>query len=128
MQLLQSKKEENYNKFCDELLRERAAVLSRAGHALEDAIAELEKIDKKIQKKNKELKLLPPYKPDYANQRQIVIAEINFYIDQFNAACTQAHLKYYYLIVTREALGLRRHNMIHETYRIPIKKKKIQVP
>jgi hypothetical protein len=124
MQIAQSKKEENYNNLCDELLRERAEVLSRAGHALEDAIVELEKIDKKIQRRSKELKLLFPNKPDYARQRQIVIEEINSSIDEFNAACARAHLKHYYLIVTREALGLRCHNMIQEIYRIPAKKEK----
>jgi hypothetical protein len=126
MQLLRSKKEEHYNSVCDELLRERAAVLSRAGYALEDAIAELEKIDKEIQRKCQELKSSSPDWIDDSYKYQIIIEEINSSIDEFNTACNQAHLKYYYLIVTREALGLRCHNMIQETYLIPAKKKKIK--
>jgi len=124
----QSRKEENYDALCEELLRERAAVLSRAGIAVEDAIAELTKLDYEIQTRNEQLESLRRHKqvPDNLNQQQALIEEINITIDQFNTVRKKAQRKYYYLIVTREALGLRRHNMIQEIYGIPVKKKKMQ--
>ena len=125
----QSRKEESHNNLCEDLLKERAAVLSRAGYAVEDALDELAKIDRIIRKKNNELKLLLRHRQTAKLQgrRQAAIEEINLIIEQFNCVCDSAQLKYYYLIVTREALGLRRHDMIKEIYRIPAKKKKIQV-
>lgn len=128
MQSQQSRREEKYDTLCEELLRERAAVLSRAGTAVEDAIAELTKIDHEIQIKSEQVKSLTRHKhdPDNLHKQQALIEEINMNIDQFNAARKKAQLKYYYLIVTREALGLRRHDMIQEIYIIPVKKKKIQ--
>jgi hypothetical protein len=59
-------------------------------------------------------------------KKQLICEEINLSIEQFNAIRQKAQLQYYYLIVTREALGLRRHEMIQEIYRIPAKKEKIQ--
>ncbi len=57
----------------------------------------------------------------------MLIEEINIDIEQFNVIVEKARLKYYYLIVTREAMGLRRHKMVQEMYVIPEKMKKIQV-
>jgi len=34
-----------------------------------------------------------------------------------------AQLRYYYLIVTREAMGFRRHKAVEDVYRIPPKRK-----
>ena len=128
MQSQQSRREEKHDTLCEELLRERAVVLSRAGIAVEDAIAELIKLDQKIEIKNEQLKSLKRHEQvqDNLNKQRVLIEEINMIIDQFHAVRQRAQLKYYYLIVTREALGLRRHNMIQEIYRIPVKKKKIQ--
>lgn len=124
----QSAREEKHDTLCEELLRERAAVLSRAGIAVEDAIAELAKLDHEIQIKNEQLKSLRQRRPapDNVNKYQMLVEEINANIDQFNAVHERAQLKYYYLIVTREALGLRRHDRIQEIYIIPVKKKKMQ--
>ncbi len=61
-----------------------------------------------------------------SRSNKLLIAEINSIIDQFNTVRKTAQLKYYYLIVTREAMGLRRHNMIQEIYIIPARKKKMQ--
>ena len=94
----------------------------------EDALAELTKLDHELQIKNEQLKSLKKHEqiPDKLNKQRVLIEEINMIIDQFHAVRQGAQLKYYYLIVTREALGLRRHDMIQEIYRIPVKKKKIQ--
>jgi hypothetical protein len=128
MQSPQSRREEKHDTLCEELLRERAAVLSRAGIAVEDALAELTKLDHKLQIKNEQLKSLQQHKhvPDNLNKQRALIEEINMIVDQFHAVRQKTQLKYYYLIVTREALGLRRHDRIQEIYIIPVKKKKIQ--
>ena len=128
MQLPRSPREEKHDTLCEELLRERAAVLGRAGMAVEEALAELTKLDNEIKTKKEHLKLLKLREqcPHSLNEQQAAVEEINAKIDQFNAVRKKAQLKYYYLIVTREALGLRRHDMIKEIYIIPVKKKKIQ--
>jgi hypothetical protein len=128
MRALQSKKEESHDTLCEELLRERAAVLSRAGNAVEDALAELTRVDDEIQIKNMSLKSFQRRKhdPGERQKEQVLIDEINMCIDQFNDIHKRAQLKYYYLVVTREALGLRRHDMIQEIYRIPEKRKKLR--
>ena len=51
------------------------------------------------------------------------LAEINGEIRRYNRARAYAELRYYYLIVTREAMGIRRHKAVEEVYRIPPKKK-----
>lgn len=111
---------------CEELLRERAAVLSRAGLAVEDALAKLRTIEERIEDK---LRYFYGQKDDSASggqNRQAFLNDINLIIDQFNAACQKAEVQFYYFIVTREALGLRRHETVHRLYRIPPKKKKMQ--
>ena len=129
MQSPRSQREEKHNTLCEELLRERAAVLGRAGMAVEDALAELAKLDHEIQIKKDQLKSLKFQEqcPDRLNEQQAAIDEINGRIDQYNAVRKRAQLKYYYLIVTREALGLRRHDLIQEIYIIPVKKKKYRL-
>ncbi|PKN76877.1 MAG: hypothetical protein CVU52_02900 [Deltaproteobacteria bacterium HGW-Deltaproteobacteria-10] len=128
MQLPRSQREEKHDNLCEELLRERAAVLGRAGTAVEDALAELTKLDNEIKTKREQLKSLKLREqcPQGLNEQQEGVEEINAKIDKFNAVRKKAQLQYYYLIVTREALGLRRHDMIREIYVIPIKKEKIQ--
>ncbi|PKN71584.1 MAG: hypothetical protein CVU54_00745 [Deltaproteobacteria bacterium HGW-Deltaproteobacteria-12] len=128
MQSLRSQREESHDTLCEELLRERAAVLARAGRAVEDALAELTKLEHQIKIIQEQLKTLVIQEPDDDDlqEQQMLITEINLIIDQFNTVRKTAQLKYYYLIVTREAMGLRRHNMIQETYIIPARKKKMQ--
>jgi hypothetical protein len=124
-----SRKNEHYDNICEELLRERAAVLSRAGRAVSDAIELLTKLDNEIERKMSFLEDLKSNgnTQDVEQSMQTINEEINLLIEQFNAICRKAHLQYYYLIVTREALGLRRHDRIQEIYIIPDEKKKIKV-
>jgi hypothetical protein len=124
-----SRKEKNHDNICEEILKERAAVLGRAGYAVEESIAELVKREREIQIIKKRLKQLDRHSHEQGlpDKRGQIVEEINWSIDQFNTIREKAQIKYYYLIVTREALGLRRHDMIQEIYRIPAKKKKIQV-
>ena len=128
MQAQQTGKENQHDSLCEELLRERAAVLSRAGFAVEDALEKLLKFDQQIEEK---MKVLRSCRKDASGQDDLqeqrsIFEEINGIIDQFNTACQKAEIQYYYFIVTREALGLRRHETVRQLYQVPPKKKKIQ--
>ena len=128
MQISQKRKNDQQDNLLEELLREKAAVLSRAGMAVDEVIEQLMRIDKEIEVK---ISLLNTFcwnnhVSEMLQKKQMVCEEINLSINQFNTIRQKAQLQYYYLIVTREALGLRRHEMIQEIYRIPAKKEKIQ--
>jgi len=128
MQISQKRKNDQQDNLLEELLREKAAVLSRAGMAVDEAIEQLMRIDKEIEVK---ISLLNTFcwnnhASEMLQKKQMVCEEINLSIDHFNATRQKAELQYYYLIVTREALGLRRHEMIQDIYRIPAKKEKIR--
>lgn len=113
----------------EELLREKAAVLTRASWAVEDVLEKMKRIEVEIEIKTSLIHSMT-YEADRAalsRQKELSCEEINLKIDEFNAIRRKAQLQYYYLIVTREALGLRRHEMVQKIYRIPDKKKKIQV-
>ncbi len=87
-------------------------MLGRAGEALSLAIQNVEKIGRVIDL------ILAEGIPDETSWR-----ELNREITKFNAAREHAKLRYYYLIVTREAMGFRRHVSVEEAYRIPPRKK-----
>jgi len=128
MQISQKRKNDQQDNLLEELLREKAAVLSRAVMAVDEAIEQLMRIDREIEVK---ISLLNTFcwnnhASEMLQKKQMVCEEINLSIDQFNAIRQKAQLQYYYLIVTREALGLRRHEMIQDIYRIPAKKEKIR--
>jgi hypothetical protein len=124
-----NRKNEHNDNICEELLRERAAVLSRAGMAVSDAIDLLKQLDRKIEGEISFLETINREENIHETEQNTksVREEINLIIEQFNIACRKAQLQYYYLIVTREALGLRRHDRISEIYRIPDEKKKVKV-
>jgi hypothetical protein len=128
MPTLQTRKDNHHENICEELLQERAAVLSRAGYAVEDAIDRLKSVGREIETKISLLKsyITEAHNREILDKQKLLHEEINLHIDQFNDFCRNAQIKYYYLIVTREAMGLRRHEMIKEIYRIPSIKKKIQ--
>lgn len=117
-----SARENHQESLMDEMLRERAAVLSRAGFAVEDALEKLTAMDRQLEEKILDWQCC---NPDSSDARQ-AFEEINGIIDQFNMARKKAEVRYYYLIVTREAMGLRRHETVQRLYRIPPKKKKMQ--
>ncbi len=103
-----------WEKTQEELLRERAEILGRAGEALAAALSDLEKIDRSI---SESLRAAGEH-PDPE-----ILTEINGEIRRYNRAREYAELRFYYLIVTREAMGFRRHRMVEEAYKIPPKKK-----
>lgn len=121
-------KETQHESLCEELLRERAAVLSRAGFAVEDALELLTKIERQIDQKTEHLRLVQTQGFDLQNMPdpRSIFEEVNLMIDQFNTMRKRAEIQYYYLIVTREALGLRRHETVQRLYQIPPRKKKMQ--
>jgi hypothetical protein len=129
MQVSQKIKDDRQDNLIEELLREKAAVLARAGFAVEDAIKQLMSIEKEIEEKKYLLNSsdqddLVSHK---LRDKQLICEEINISIDKFNIFHQKTETQYYYLIVTREALGLRRHEMIQNIYRIPDKKKKYEL-
>ncbi|PKN38470.1 MAG: hypothetical protein CVU62_06445 [Deltaproteobacteria bacterium HGW-Deltaproteobacteria-2] len=128
MQISQKRKNDQQDNLLEELLREKAAVLSRAGMAVDDAIGQLTCVNREIEGKISLLKALSgnEHTAEILQKKQLIHEEINLSIDRFNTIRQKAQLQYYYLIVTREALGLRRHEMIQEIYRIPEKKEKIK--
>lgn len=129
MQISPKKKDERHEVLIEEFLREKAAVLARAGFAVEDAIKQLMKIEKEIEEKKSLLNFSGFGDTNLINarDRQLICDEINIIIEKFNSFHKKAETQYYYLIVTREALGLRRHEMIQKMYRIPDRKKKYEL-
>lgn len=107
----------------EEILKERAEVLRRAGERLSEAIDRVNSIGLAIEELKASLKVRGMHGAQSAGE---MMDEINGEIRSYNAAREQAKLRYYYMIVTREALGMRRHRWVEEMYRIPPKKKSIR--
>ena len=127
MLISQKIKNDKQDTLIEELLREKAAVLTRAGVAVENVLVRLMHIEHEIEEKMSLLNSLHDEKQSLSEAKQkLICEEINMNIDQFNVFRQKAQLQYYYLIVTREALGLRRHEMVQNIYRIPDKKPRLQ--
>lgn len=129
MQVSQKIKNDRQDNLLEELLREKAAVLTRASWAVEEVIEKLMKIERGIEEKKSLLNFSDGDKDslEISRYKQLICEEINLSIEKFNAVHKKAQTQYYYLIVTREALGLRRHEMVQKIYRIPDKKKKYEL-
>ena len=116
----------------EEMLRERAAVLARAGEKLTAAMERLGKIDAEIAEAltlwrgDGEGNGVPAAKAQEARRR--LLDEINGKIRAYNRQREQVKTRYYYLIVTREALGLIHHQRLAELYRLPPKKHVLPEP
>ncbi|HUH66651.1 MAG TPA: hypothetical protein VLZ07_09460 [Syntrophales bacterium] len=112
----------------EEMQQERAQVLGRAGEKLAAAIAKMRGIEDTIEERLKKFELdSKRYEGKVisgksASLRHEFIGEINREIGRYNRAREYAKLRYYYLIVTREAMGMRRHHWVEELYRIPPRK------
>jgi hypothetical protein len=113
----------------EEMMKERAEVLGRAGEKLAAAIEKMRIIEQVIEERLKSYRSIVEKSEDgyddgkLASRRQKIFKEINGEIGKFNHAREHAKLRYYYLIVTREAMGMRRHHWVEESYRIPPRKK-----
>jgi hypothetical protein len=112
----------------EEMLKERAEVLGRAGEKLAAAIDKMSIIEQGIDERLKLFRFAVKKceerggDKEIASLKQDIMAEINREIGKFNRAREYAKLRYYYLIVTREAMGMRRHHWVDEWYRIPPRK------
>ena len=114
-----------------ELLKEKAEVLGRAGHSVERALAGLQHLEASIEEKSIRLNHLEDTNPrgpdrDISVTKKQIVSDLNNDIKHFNKMREHAQLRYHYLIVTREAMGLRRHQRVEEIYPIPPKKRQIQ--
>ncbi len=113
----------------EELLQERAAVLGRAGEKLSAAIERMRVIEQVIEEKLANFNQIVEKCREECNDdkiislRQKLIKEINGEIGLYNHAREHAQLRYYYLIVTREAMGMRRHHWVEEVFKIHPRKK-----
>lgn len=116
----------------EEILRERAAVLARAGERLEEALVKLSRLEGRIA----EALAAPGCEAGGSGGHSIEAAEVgrglrgsqghrrlNGMIRAYNRQREAVLTCHYELIVTREALGIRHHQRIEEIYRIPPKKR-----
>jgi hypothetical protein len=116
----------------EEFLQERAAVLGRAGEKLSHALEKLYGIEKSIEERFMYFnQIIEKCRTQYNDSslislRRQALKDINVEIGRFNRAREYAKLRYYYLIVTREAMGIRRHHWIEDVYGIPPRKKHLQ--
>jgi hypothetical protein len=109
----------------EEFLQERAAVLGRAGDSMSKALEKLHNIEQKIEACLNRLKEMESSSGKNGSCHQM-IHEINREINKYNQAREYALLRYYYLIVTREAMGMRRHHWVEQQYHVPPRKKRRQ--
>jgi hypothetical protein len=113
----------------EEMLQERAAVLGRAGEKLNTALEKMRAIDHGIEERLQHLSAHVEKGKDEHHHNELVsvrkkiLKEINGEISKYNHAREYAKLRYYYMIVTREAMGMRRHHWVEEIYKIPPRKK-----
>lgn len=105
----------------EELLKERAEVLSRAGERLAAALENVHAIGSRVEGMLADLNQTAKER-GLRLSREAVDA-VNREIKTYNTARDHAKLRYYYMIVTREALGMRRHHWVDKFYQIPPKKK-----
>jgi len=117
----------------EEFLRERAAVLAKAGETLAKTLHQLAHIEESIAKDTRALSCLSvqggklnALSEAIVNQKQLILEKINHNVNHFNETREKAKVQHYYLIVTREAMGLRKHHWVDELYSIPPKKKSIK--
>ena len=116
----------------EEMMKERAEVLGRAGEKLANAIEKMSIIEQVIEERLRSYRSIVEkseegYDDDkLLSRRQKIVKEINGEVGKFNHAREYAKLRYYYLIVTREAMGMRRHHWVEESYRIPPRKRPLR--
>lgn len=115
----------------EEFLQERAAVLGRAGEKVSAVLEKLSDIEKVIEDRlsffNRMTELCRAGFEDsnLIGLRRTALENVNAEIKRFNHEREYARMRYYYLIVTREAMGLYRHHWVEDMYRIPPRKKQL---
>ncbi|MEI6314953.1 MAG: hypothetical protein WCO89_08790 [Syntrophus sp. (in: bacteria)] len=115
----------------EEFLKERAVVLGRTGESVAKAIAKLQHMAQVIEENHQHIRSLEdrlcgdPSHNELRKVKEKALKDINKMILQYNRLWDHAQLRYYYLIVTREAMGLRSLHRVEEFYLIPPKKKQL---
>ena len=109
----------------EEFLQERAAVLGRAGDSVSHALEKLRRIERRIETHLSRLEEMGDPIGESVSRHQ-AIREINGEINRYNRAREHAMLRYYYLIVTREAMGMRRHQWVEKHYAVPPRRRHLQ--
>jgi hypothetical protein len=104
----------------EEMVRERVTVLARAGERLTDALEKLGQMEDQIAEA---MALWRCGEGDDGGNRLRLLADINGKISAYNLQRDHVKTRYYYLIVTREALGITHHQRLEEIYRVPPKKR-----
>ncbi|MDD5723992.1 MAG: hypothetical protein PHY29_09700 [Syntrophales bacterium] len=114
-----------FEKTVEEIFQERADVLYRTGEALSNALQKLVFIGEILDSRTEALNTLAENEEPGTIKK--LYAKINDEISRYNGAREYAKLRYRYLIITREAMGLRRHTWVEEIYRIPPKRKLLSI-
>lgn len=128
-------REKSYDLTQEDILRERATVLARAGDSVWFALERLRILDGEIHRKMELYRRVSAkFEHEGAVRERLwrftagLVEDINGEIARYNEAREYAKVRYYYLIVTREAMGFRRHQTVEEIYRIPERKRTIEGP
>lgn len=115
----------------EEFGREQAEVLASAGNSVAEAIEVMQTRSRLITDGLVKLcECREKSGRQHADQnalrrRHKLEREIDADISGYNNLREQALLRYYYLLVTREAMGLRNHQWVEDVYRIPDKIKSL---
>jgi hypothetical protein len=108
----------------EEMLKERAEALGHAGSSLSAALQNLGEIasgiDCKLESFKNTLRLMPEDGEQPVSFKKEAIRKINREIEKYNRAREYAELRYYYLIVIREASGFRRHKQVEKYTGFPL--------
>jgi len=125
----------------EEMLRERVAVLARTGEQLAEALEKLHVMERDIEaamaagrvsesgeagQNRSGTGIAVTGKTGAGKGRKQFSGELNGKILSYNRQRDHVLTRYYYLILTREALGLTHHQRLEEIYRIPPKKHCLQ--
>ena len=110
-----------FEKTTEEIFQERADVLYHTGEALSDALRKLASIGEIVDSGIGNLNA--PTGNEEPGIIETLYTRINREISRYNRAREYTKLRYYYLIITREAMGFRRHTWVEDIYKIPPKRK-----
>lgn len=97
-----------------EILREKAEALGRAGLQLEEALDDLERVREAMHMMERRLQMCSSSPEETSSLRA---AHLDLAARR-GILCDRARLAYVYLIIQREAVGMRNHLDVERCYRI----------
>jgi uncharacterized protein (UPF0335 family) len=104
---------EQFDKLQEEIQREKAEALGRAGERLEEAIRKLAELRDSIEALRGELQ-------GATFDRDALTQAVALLVQEYNTLREKAVTFYRYLIIQREAVGLFDHRDVDRLYRLPI--------